>query len=416
MARWSAVHFGGLNAATRRFLVGSALMGAAQSVPWTLIALYLDRLGYTKSQIGLVQSADAWGKLVMAIPAAFVLARRRTPPVLTASALCAGSAYCLLPWMPTPHLVMACNLLAGLAWSVHYVAIAPFLYRHAALRQQAGVFGLAEAVHTAAAVLGAFLGGRAASWLTHVLANETRALAWVIASGGVLALAAALPYAGIAEAEPPAREPRRLGRLFAEEHGKLARFALPQLLIGLGASMSIPFLGLYFQERFALAPGDYASLQALAALLMTSGYLATPFAVARIGYVRSIVGLELCSIPFFVLLAFTTSLPLAILGFLLRAALMNAATPVLKNLAMRATTPGARELQNGVTSLVNSLGWVIGPQIGGWVLDRGPDNYHWLMLSTVAIYVVAAGATALLLGPLERADPFTDSTRDRPPA
>lgn len=377
-------------------------MGAAQSVPWTLIALYLDRLGYSKSQIGAVQSCDAWGKLLMALPAAFVLARARTPPVLTASALVAGIAYCMLPWMPTPQLVMACNLLAGLAWSVHYVAIAPFLFRHSSARQQAGVFGLADAVHTAAAVLGAYLGGRGATALTHLIGNETRALAWVVASGGVLALCATIPYARIAEDEPAPARAVPLGPLLRRERGLLLRFAFPQLLIGLGASISLPFLGLYFQDRFGRAPGDYATLQALAALLMTSGYLLTPFAVARAGYVKSIVGFEVLSIPFFLLLAFTTSLPVAIAGFLLRAALMNAATPVLKNFSMRATPEGARELQNGITSLANSLGWVIGPHVGGWVLDRGEDNYKWLMLTTVGIYLVAASVTASLLGPLER--------------
>lgn len=392
----------GLSAATRRFLVGSALMGAAQAVPWTMIALYLDRLGYSKSQIGAVQSCDAWGKLAMALPAAFVLARRRTPPVLTASALLAGVAYCMLPWMPTPLLVMACNLLAGLAWSVHYVAIAPFLYRHSEARQQAGVFGLADAVHTAAAVLGAYLGGRGAALLTHLAGDETRALAWVVASGGVLALCAAIPYSRIVEGQPAAARALPLGPLLRRERTLLLRFALPQLLIGLGASISIPFLGLYFQERFGRAPADFATLQSLAALLMTAGYLLTPFAIARAGYVRSIVFFELCSIPFFLLLAFATSLPLAIAAFLLRAGLMNSATPVLKNLSMRATPEGARELQNGTTSLANSLGWVIGPHVGGWLLDRSEDNYKWLMLATVAIYLAAAAVTRWLLAPLER--------------
>jgi predicted MFS family arabinose efflux permease len=400
----------GLSRATRRFLVGSALMGAAQSVPWTLIALYLDRLGYSKSQIGAVQSCDAWGKLLMALPAAFVLARRRTPPVLVASAFVAGIAYCMLPWMPTPHLVMACNLLAGLAWSVHYVAIAPFLYRHSDARAQAGVFGLADAVHTAAAVLGAYLGGRGATLLTHLAGDETHALAWVIASGGILALCATIPYSRIEEAEPAPARAVPLLPLFARSRGVLARFALPQLLIGLGASMSIPFLGLYFQDRFGRAPGDFATLQSLAALLMTAGYLFTPFAVARAGYVRSIVAFELLSIPFFVLLAFATSLPLAIAAFLLRAGLMNSATPVLKNLSMRATPEGARELQNGMTSLVNSVGWVIGPHIGGWVLDQGEDNYNWLMLATVAIYLVAATVTGWLLAPLERVGSGLEAT------
>jgi predicted MFS family arabinose efflux permease len=232
----------------------------------------------------------------------------------------------------------------------------------------------------------------------------------------VLALCAAIPYARIEEQDPaPARQTPLLP-LLRRERALLLRFAFPQLLIGLGASITIPFLGLYFQDRFGRSPGDFATLQALAALLMTAGYLFTPFAVARAGYVRSIVGFELCSIPFFVLLAFTTSLPLAIAAFLLRAGLMNAATPVLKNLAMRATPEGARELQNGMTSLVNSVGWVIGPHIGGWVLDRSEDNYKWLMLSTVAIYLAAAAVTRWLLGPLERGEAAMESRADRPAA
>ena len=36
------------------------------------------------------------------------------------------------------------------------------------------------------------------------------------------------------------------------------------------------------------------------------------------------------------------------------------------------------------------------------MLDRGEDNYKWLMLATVAIYLTAASVTGWLLGPLER--------------
>jgi predicted MFS family arabinose efflux permease len=166
--------------------------------------------------------------------------------------------------------------------------------------------------------------------------------------------------------------------------------------------MSIPFLGLYFHECFGRSAGDYANYQALASVLMTAGYLLTPFLISRLGFVRSIVGLELASLPFFLLLAFTTSLPIAVAAFLLRACLMNAATPVIKNLSMRAAPEGAREAQTAVTSLANSLGWVLGPHVGGWILDSGENRYASLMLATVAIYVLAGFLTWRLLAPLEQ--------------
>jgi predicted MFS family arabinose efflux permease len=381
-------------------------MGAAQAVPWTMIPLLLDKLGYSKSDIGAVQSSDAWGKVLMAIPAALILSRRPTRGVLVSSALLAALAYCLLPWMPSLKWIMALNLVAGSAWSVHYVAIAPFLFRNAQVQQQARVFGLSEAVHTAAAVAGAFLGGRLAVVLTQTAGDEANALAWVVTSGGVMALCAAWPYLRIQEAprsfEHTSASPRSaLLPVLRAHRGLLLRFALPTWMIGVGASMSIPFLGLYFHERFDRSAGDYANYQALASVLMTAGYLLTPMLISRLGFVRCIVGLELASLPFFLVLAFTTSLPLAVAAFLLRGCLMNAATPVIKNLSMRAAPEGVREAQTAVTSLANSLGWVMGPQVGGWILDSGENRYSSLMVATIAIYVLAALVTWRLLSGLE---------------
>jgi predicted MFS family arabinose efflux permease len=191
-------------------------------------------------------------------------------------------------------------------------------------------------------------------------------------------------------------------RVLRENRGLLTRFAIPHLVIACGAGLCIPFLGLYFQDRFEVAPGAVANLYAAGQVLVTLGFLGTPWLLARTSFVRSIVILELASIPFFLMLAFTTSLPVAIGAFLARGALMNAATPVLKHFSMRAVREEVRELQNGITSLVYGLGWVIGPQIGGQLLDASGDNYRVLMCTTVGFYVAAAVATMVLLSPLEK--------------
>ncbi|MBI5363687.1 MAG: MFS transporter [Planctomycetes bacterium] len=386
----------------RAFLWGSALMGAAWAIPWSLLALFLDRRGFSKEEIGLVVSCDAWGKVLIALPAAFVLARRPTRPVLLAATCAAGVAYALLPWMPNLHALMACTLLAGLAWSVHFVAIAPFLYRHARVGERARLFGWSEAVHTGAAVAGAWGSGRLVTLLTAQLGNEREALAWALAAAGLLAFSSAWPYARIVEApvEPGERAARPV-TVFWRERARLARFALPQLCIALGAGLVIAFLGLYFQDRFGLAPSAVADLNAVGWLLMTLGYLLTPRLQARFGFVGSIVVLELASIPFFLVLAFTHSLPFAVAGFLARGVLMNAATPVLKNFSIHATPRDARALQNGVTSLASGVGWAISPRLGGWLLDHTGNDYARLICITVGLYVIAAFATWALLRRLE---------------
>ena len=107
-------------------------------------------------------------------------------------------------------------------------------------------------------------------------------------------------------------------------------------------------------------------------------------------------------ITFFLILAFTHSVPVAILAFLVRGALMNTSHPILKNFMMKASPPGLRELQNGVLGLLWGVGWVIGPTLGGWLLDRSGDDYTLLMCWTVGLYFLASLSTFLLLRSVEK--------------
>ena len=60
---------------------------------------------------------------------------------------------------------------------------------------------------------------------------------------------------------------------------------------------------------------------------------------------------------------------MAMFAFLMRGALMNATHPIIKNLMMQATPPGAREVQTGVNATLWGVGWVVGPLAAGRVLD-----------------------------------------------
>ena len=136
---------------------------------------------------------------------------------------------------------------------------------------------------------------------------------------------------------------------------------------------------------------------------MTAGFLVTPFVLARLGFVKSMVAIELSSLPFFLALAFTGNLAVAMLAFLMRGALMNATHPIHKNMMMQATPAGAREVQTGINATLWGIGWVVGPLCAGRVLDATGDDYTVLMCTTVVIYVIAAALTWVLLGPVERA-------------
>ncbi|MCP3918083.1 MAG: MFS transporter [bacterium] len=394
--------FARMRPAARRYLQGSALMGAAQAVSWTLLVRWLDAIGYTKTQIGSIQSADSWGKTLIAIPAAFLLARRSARGVFVGSAVVAGCAYLVMPSLSSFRALYVCNFIAGLAMTVHYVAIAPFLFRHSGPEERAGLFGLAEAVRTMAAVVGAFAGGHIVGYLQETLGGEDVASGWVIRSAGFLSLFATIAYWRIEDHEPSMPAGRAILPVVREHRGLLARFAIPQFVIATGAGFCIPFLPLYFKDRFDFAPGDWGSLFSAGQVLMSLGFLMTPFALARLGFVRSIVAIEMSSIPFFLVLAFTGNVGWAVLAFLMRGALMNSTHPLLKNMMMQSTPAGAREVQTGINATLWGVGWVVGPIAAGRVLDATGDDYAVLMQTTAGLYVVAAVLSWLLLRPVEQ--------------
>ena len=136
------------------------------------------------------------------------------------------------------------------------------------------------------------------------------------------------------------------------------------------------------RDSFELPPGTWGDLFAGGQVMMSAGFLLTPHLLRRLGFVRSIVAIELSSIPFFLLLAYTTSLPLAMLAYLVRGSLMNSTHPLHKNLMMQATPAGAREVQNGINATLWGLGWVIGPTLAGRVLDATGDDYACLLYTS----------------------------------
>ena len=81
---------------------------------------------------------------------------------------------------------------------------------------------------------------------------------------------------------------------------------------------------------------------------------------------------------------------------------MNTAHPLLKNLMMQASPEGLREVQNGVLGLLWGIAWVIGPVLGGEILDRTQNSYTALMCTTVGFYLTASACSWFLLRPIER--------------
>lgn len=386
----------------KRYLIGSCIMGVSFTFPFTLLAIYLDLQGLSKSQVGFVASGQPWGQVLAAAPAAMLLAKFSTRRVLAISAIASGIFYAWLPWMPGQAGLFAINLAAGCAWSMHFTAGAPFLFRHSEKKGRPLLFSIAESSRMLASVFGAVVAGRLAIAYSAWLGDDLRGHAWALSTAGAFPALASLVYLRIKEERTPPEHHAPIWSTLRQNRGLVMRFVAPQLLIAIGSGMTIPFMSLYFKERFGFSSGDVGDLFGGGQVLMALGFFSGPFLMASLGPVRAMMAVQLASIPFFFLLARADLAWLAAGAYLLRTAFMNASHPVLKTFLMEASPPGIRELQNALLLCLWGIGWVVGPLIGGAVLDATQDDYAILMYTTIGFYLAASVTMHRTLRPVER--------------
>ncbi|MGQ0553935.1 MAG: MFS transporter [Planctomycetota bacterium] len=398
----TVARFRSFSPAARAFLSGAALLEVGHAFQYALQNLYVISIGRSVAETGLVNGASALGVVASTFPSAWLYEklgpRRSLALACTLNALAIVGLAC----SRSPAALMACAMITGAAYTLHRVVAAPFLVTASQAHERTHLFQAEFAVHTFTQALGLVISCLVAGLLEGGASGETIALRIALIGGALLSLLALLPYRRlpphkIAQSSPAGGTALRILGILRPSHWHLwVRLSAPHFLIGIGAGLSIPFINLYFTDRFGLPKESLGFVLAGASLIMTFGALATPRVVTRLGLVRATILTEILSIPFFLLLALSTSFPVAVGAYVMRSALMNLSQPLWRNLMMELTPEEWRPAVNGASMLCWNLGWAGSTFLGGWLIDHsagwlgeGFDGYALPMLLTIATYLLA---------------------------
>ncbi len=318
----------------RLYLAGTFLMGLGHGSLWVHMNLYYRTLGIGEATIGRILSMGSLGTVLMSIPAAVWVDRFPAQGVFMLAAGGFGAAFMLQLFIPSVALIHVVSLLTGMLFTVHWVAAAPFFMRNAGPDERTELFGFASALETLATIASAFGVGFAARHLGASFGSELLGLRYALAGTAFLTIFAIFPFARIRSA-PLATERRSFVQyLMARDFRLLWKLTFPGFLVGCGAGLTIPFLNLYFRDRFHQDPQQIGGFFAVAQILTMAGFLMGPILARRFTHVRTIVFTELLSIPFFLILAIAGKLWIAVGAFWMRGALMNMNQPVSSAFAM----------------------------------------------------------------------------------
>ena len=293
--------------------------------------------------------------------------------------------------------LLSAGFATGISLAFFQVSIIPWLAENSGPKQRIHLFSLHSAVMMAANVIGNLLGGGLTDFFS-LFTSELISIRYTLVVGSLFYFAAALPILKMKEKAKPKREEKikpnikKIIRRNKIGFKVIGLFAVAQLIIGTGSGLVIPYLNLYFADRFDASTSVIGLIIALGQAATAVAMFIGPLVVKRIGEVRAVVTLQLLSLPFLLLTAFTTNILLASIGFLFRQALMNAGNPIQSSLMMSKVDDSVKGLANSVNQMVFQLGWAfMGPISTGIVLQYGSYwGYANVFTITAGLYLVGS--------------------------
>lgn len=374
----------------RRLLFAQFLLWAGYGVSQVLFNLYLVEAGFGTRAVGNSISCFGAGVAAAALPASWIARRLGRGRTLMLGVLIDGAGQLVRCAWPSLGIVYGASLLAGAGQSLIQIPSAPFMAEHSSSRERTHLFTTMFALSLFAGVLGSLCGG----WLPRLLlalpggfvTGLVEAYRVALVVGALISLSGAIVLWGLPRERDSAAG--ALARPTREVRRRLVPIGVNALLIGAGAGLVIPFMNLYFAQRFRCSSGQIGSFFSIAAVLTAAAALTAPALARRFGKLRTAFWAQLMSLPFLVTLGFERRLELAVGAFWMRATLMQANTPLLNTFVMEALPADSRATATGLMSLLWNLGWALSATLAGRVIQR--FGYEVPFYATASLYAAAA--------------------------
>lgn len=347
------------------YQIGTGMFGV-------LYNLYIQGLGYDDAMNGRVVSIQSFATALMFVPIGIWGGRTSRKKILVLGALLSGVAFILRSFSSGEGALLGFAVFTGLFASFFQVLSIPFLAENVTTANRLKMFSYFSSLGLASQVIGSLGGGVFADALKSLGFANLLSLRTVLVIGGAATLAAFIPMLFVRETR---KETGTQVKTEAEKHTSkepesspaaetrmIARFVAAQLLIGLGSGLVVPYLNLYFTNRFSISLSLMSLLISLGQVMTIFSMLIGPSLANRVGQVKAVVCFQMLSLPFLLLTGFTNGFAIAAVSFLFRQALMNAANPIQSAIMIDRVADKRRGIANSLTQTAFMLGWAtMGP-------------------------------------------------------
>lgn len=395
----------GLSRNARLFLAMVSVSALGGGIFMLFMNLFVLARGNDEAFLGLLMSSMSLSALFLGLPMGVLADRMGRKWAMVAGAALSAAATLLLTLPPADWPLLVAAVFYGAGNALYMAAGPAFMAENATEDERPTLFSLQSGLSLLMAFLGSAIGGSLPSLFGTLLRVHSESVtayrATLLTAEGMMAFAL-IPMLMIREKRAQSAGERRPP--FTLRHSPfrwdVVALLVPGLIIALGAGLLIPYLNIFFKQRFHISDSALGLTFAVSHLLMGGATLLAPILAERWGKIRTVVFTQLASLPFLLTLGFVPILPVAVGAFWLRAMLMNMAGPLYTAFAMERVRENERGTVGAMIGVAYSVGQGIGPGISGFV--QRSFGFPPLFLTTGTTYLVAALLTLALFGRAER--------------
>ncbi|WP_202080344.1 MFS transporter [Caldalkalibacillus salinus] len=394
----------GYNRNVRLFLWANVLFQVGMGMFMIMYNLYVKALGFDQTVIGNMVAMQSLAAAIILIPAGILSDQLGRKKIIAVGLLFTVVSFVLRAILEVETGLILTAFMTGLFSSFIQVSAIPLLSENSTKEQRVHLFSLNFALMMVANVIGN-MGGGALADVLHLWFGMTEliSLRTTLLIGTGMSFLAFLPISMLQEKGKVKQHKTltsmltkgNLKRALVQHHTSIkiiGLFAVAQMLIGFGAGLVIPYLNVYFADRFQASNTSIGLVVSLGQAATAVAMLIGPAIVKRIGEVRAVVVLQLLSIPFLLLTGFTNNFYLASVGFLFRQALMNAGNPIQMSVMMDKVDDNMKGLANSVGQTIFMLGWACMGPVSSYIVSRYGAywGYAYVFSLTAALYIVGS--------------------------
>ncbi|MBN1440323.1 MAG: MFS transporter [Anaerolineales bacterium] len=388
--------FASFQRSARLLILAVFLDGVAVAFLQLFLNFYILARGYGLDFLGLANSAPAVATLALGIPLGRFADRVGFQKSMLLGIASAYAGFCGMLFAASPAVLLAGMALTGAGSCLFYLSVNPFLMKHSGAGERPLLFSTNVGLQILAGAAGSLIAGQLPAGFNALFnlepgsAESYRTVLLVGAICGFLALAPLLMMKHVPSASGSAPSFAEGGAPVwsAGEKNLLLKMITPNLLIGLGAAMLIPYLNLFLRQRFSVSDSLLGMIFSVSAVCTGSATFLSPWVAGRLGSrIRAIIATQAGSLVFLLVLGFSPWFPVAAAAFFFRAGMMNMSIPLYSSFCMEQTAEGKRGLASSLIQMALQGGWAVGPFLSGFI--QGRWGFPPLFVATAVLYAAA---------------------------